>query len=260
MAETWVRLYGELGDFLPLSQRQRPLLRRWLVRTSVKDLIEGLGVPHTEIELLLANGRPVGFDYLVQDGDRIAAYPPFRSLDVSGLSLVRPTPPGTLRFVADGHLGALARYLRMLGLDTLYRPDYDDATLAQISHDEDRVLLTRDHQLLMRNIVRYGYWVRETWPKRQLLEVLRRYAPGEAIRPFSRCLRCNGPLEPVDKQAIAHLLEPDTRRYYDAFWRCSACQHIYWPGSHHARMRAWIDQVLRELPAPSTGDGAAGEV
>lgn len=247
MAETWIRLYGELNDFVRPELRQRPILRRWDVSPSVKDLVEGLGVPHPEIDLLLANGRSVGFGYLVQDGDRISVYPAFRSVDLAQVSRVRPAPLPEIRFVIDGHLGRLAGYLRMLGLDTAYRNDYDDETLAQVSHDEGRILLTRDHQLLMRSIVRNGYWVRATQPKEQLVEVAQRYGLLQVMRPFTRCLLCNVPLEPVSKHDVAHLLEPATRRHYDRFWRCPACQRIYWPGSHHKRMSTLIDELREKL-------------
>ncbi len=247
MGETWVRLYGELNDFVPLRLRQRPILRRWDVSPSVKDLIEGLGVPHPEVDLLLANGRSVGFDYAVEDGDRISVYPIFRRVDVSRISQVRPDPLPETRFVIDGHLGRLAGYLRMLGLDTAYRNDYDDATLAQVSHNEGRILLTRDQQLLMRSIVRHGYWVRATEPSEQLFEVAHRYGLIQVMRPFTRCLLCNVPLEPVSKHDVAHLLEPATRRHHDRFYRCPACQRIYWPGSHHKRMSALIDELCDRL-------------
>jgi uncharacterized protein len=250
VAETWVRLYAELNDFLPAAWRQRPILRQWDVRPSVKDLVEGLGVPHPEVDLLLANGQPVGFDYLVQDGDWISAYPRFRALDVGALSLVRPAPLAEARFVLDGHLGRLAAYLRMLGFDTLYRSDYGDEELAQVSHAEGRILLTRDQQLLMRSIVEHGYWVRATEPAQQLVEVARRYGLAEAIHPFTRCLRCNAELAPVGKQEIAHLLAPATRREHDAFRRCVGCGRIYWPGSHVARMQALIEELREGLEAP----------
>ncbi len=247
MAETLVRLYGELNDLVPRNLRQRALRRHWDVSPSVKDLIEGLGVPHTEVDLLLANGASVGFDYLVQEGDRVAAYPPFRSLEVGAISRVRPAPLAERRFVADGHLGALARALRMLGFDTLYQQDVADELLAQLSHAQKRILLTRDRQLLMRSIVEYGYWVRSTQPREQLLEVARRYELVGEMRPLARCLRCNGELAPVDKAAIEHLLEPATRRFYHAFSQCCSCGQIYWPGSHYARMMAWIKELRAAL-------------
>lgn len=246
MPRVWIRLYGSLNDFVPPSQRQRAIERQWDVSGAVKDIIEGLGVPHPEVDLILVNGRSVGFDYLVQDGDYISVYPSFYHLDIEGISQVRARPPQP-RFIADAHLGKLAGYLRMLGFDTLYRNDYDDETLAYLACAEERILLSRDHLLLMRNAVRYGYWVRSIWPEEQIREVLQRYDLASQVRPLSRCLRCNTLLEPIEKARIIHLLAPDTRRYYDTFYHCPGCQRIYWAGSHYQRMKAWLDSLLAEI-------------
>ncbi len=235
-----IRFYAELGDFLPASRRQIAFAHAVRDHVSVKDLIESLGVPHTEVDLVLVNGESVDFSYRVQDGDRISVYPVFESLDITPL-LREP------RFVLDTHLGKLAGYLRLLGFDTLYRNDYPDPLLVQISHQEHRILLTRDRGVLKHRLVTHGYYVWETAPLRQAVEVLRRFDLAGAITPFRRCMRCNGLLEPVAKDRVVDRLLPKTRQYYDEFQQCAGCGRVYWKGSHHERMRGLVESVRRQL-------------
>jgi uncharacterized protein with PIN domain len=216
----------------------------------VKDVIESLGVPHPEIDLVLVNGISVPFDHVVRNGDRIAVFPQFVVLDVHTLSRVRPRPLEVIRFVADVHLGKLARHLRLLGLDTVYRVDADDATLAEIAAREDRILLTRDQGLLKRRAVTYGYFIRDTRPHRQLVEVLRRFGPI-GLDPFSRCLRCNNVLREVPKSSVDAALLPRTRARYDQFMACGGCGRVYWKGSHWERLKRAIDAARVEAESPS---------
>ena len=246
MKQVWFRFYAELNDFLPAVKRQVAFAHSFEGRVSVKHLIEALGVPHPEVELVLVNGRSVDFSYLVQDGDQISVYPVFESMDIRPLVRVRPEPLREPRFVLDTHLGRLAAYLRMLGFDTVYRNDYADKALAQISSRESRILLTRDRGLLKRSEVTHGYCVRGTNPRRQLVEVLRRFDLFQAATPFTRCIRCNGSLRPVAKEAVSHRLQPKTRQYYNEFRICQACDRIYWKGSHYKRMRGFIQGVLEQ--------------
>ncbi|MBI3969581.1 MAG: Mut7-C ubiquitin/RNAse domain-containing protein [Chloroflexi bacterium] len=246
MAQVYVRLYAELGDFLRNGAGHTELVVGLERRTSVKDLIESLGVPHTEIDLLLIDGESVGFETIVESGARISAYPRFRSLDVSELTRVRPDTPAALCFVLDTHLGRLAAYLRLLGFDTLYRNDYADETLARISSEEGRILLTRDRGLLKRSVVKYGYHVWETHPERQLVEVLRRFELSGAAAPFHRCIECNGEIESVAKAEIADRLPPKTRQFYDEFRRCRSCDRVFWKGSHFERMERLVRQALAD--------------
>ncbi len=247
MPQAVFRFYGDLNDFLPYAQRQRSFTHCFEGRVSVKDMIESLGVPHPEVALILAHGAPVTFDYLVPDGVRLAVYPLFRARDVvpRELLLIPPLPDPPC-FVLDIHLGRLAAYLRMLGFDTLFPENYDDEHLARIAHDEQRVLLTRDQGLLKRKIVVFGYWVRATYPRRQLREVVRRFELADRVEPFKRCANCNGVLQPVDKTAVMHRLHPDTLRYYDSFRICPDCGRIYWKGSHYARMERIIADAIRK--------------
>ena len=238
-----VRCYAALNDFLPPARRQVTFDHAFAGRPAVKDLIEALGVPHPEVDLILADGSPVDFAHPVRDGERISVYPRFASLDVAPLALARPPDLPEARFVLDTHLGKLASYLRLLGFDTLYGTDCDDDTLARLAAGEARILLTRDRGLLKRGAVTHGYYVRATDPERQLVEVLRRFDLAGALAPFRRCLRCNGLLTPVRKEEVAERLPPKTRQYYDEFQRCQACGRIYWPGSHYRRMRRFVERV-----------------
>jgi uncharacterized protein with PIN domain len=243
------RFYAELNDFLPPNKKQRAFTQPFELNASVKDMIEALGVPHTEVDLILANGQSVGFDYPVQDGDQISVYPVFESIDISSLARVRPHPLRETRFVLDVHLGQLATYLRLLGFDTLYRNDYADADLARISSNESRILLTRDRGLLKRSVITHGYCLRTTSPRQQLIDVLRRFDLIESIAPFQRCLECNGLLQPVDKATIIGQLPPKTKQFYDEYRRCRDCERIYWQGSHYQRMQRFVEGVLREVPS-----------
>lgn len=241
-----LRFYAELNDFLPPSRRQTAFVHPLTGKTTVKDLVEALGIPHTEIDLILVNGEPVDWTRTVHDGDRISVYPVFESIDISSLVRLRPRPLRVPRFVLDVHLGKLAAYLRMLGFDTLYRNDWDDEDLAHLASSERRILLTRDRGLLRRSAVTHGYYVRETVPRRQVVEVVRRFDLAGLIQPFARCMRCNGLLCRVPKQEVSDLLPPRTRRYYDTFFRCADCGRIYWHGSHVQRMQGLIDHVRQE--------------
>lgn len=244
MASVSLRFYGALNDFLPASRRQKTLVYAVEGRQSIKDLVEAIGVPHPEIGLLAVNGETVGFGRLVNDGDRIAVYPPFSAFDTGDAVQLGPPPQRDPRFVADVHLGRLTAYLRLAGFDTKYRTDSTDHELVATSAGEDRTLLTRDVGVLKHRAVQRGYFLRETQPARQFVEVLRRYDLAVLAAPFTRCLRCNSPLQAVSKDRVENLLPSRTREHYREFSRCPACARVYWPGSHYARMRLFLDTAL----------------
>jgi len=238
-----IRFYEELNDFLPQQQRKREFSQTLKKERSIKDLIESIGVPHTEISLIIVNGESVDFSYLVKNGDQISVYPVFESLDISSLKHCQSKPIRNARFVLDVHLGRLAAYLRMLGFDTFYRNDYDDPELAEISANEHRILLTCDRRLLMRKQITHGYFVRQRQPKSQLLEILKRFDLYNKQQPFTRCMHCNGITRPVNKQKIETQLLPKTKKYYDEFFQCETCHNIYWKGSHYLRMKKMIAEI-----------------
>jgi hypothetical protein len=248
MSAARFRFYAELNDFLPEEKRGKELTRHFSVSGSVKDFVESFGVPHTEVDLLLANGKPVDFSYLVCDGDRVSVYAVFESLDIASISRVRPAPLRALRFVLDVHVGRLAAYLRMAGFDTLYGNEASDAELAGIVAREGRVLLTRDRYLLMRTAVDRGYWIRSTQPKQQLLEVVKRFDLAGSMRPFTRCLQCNTLLEEASRESVLERLPPKVVDK-DNFRICPTCRRVYWEGTHHEGMRKLLRWVNKNVSA-----------
>ena len=249
MSAARFRFYAELNDFLPDENRGKELTRYFSVSGSVKDFVESFGVPHTEVDLVLANGNPVDFTYPVRDEDRVSVYPVFESLDIAAVSRVRPAPLRALRFLLDGHVGRLAAYLRMGGVDALYGNQASEAERASIVAREGRVLLTRDRYLLTRTAVDRGYWVRSTEPKQQLLEVVKRFDLAGSMRPFARCLECNTILEEASRESVLERLPPKIREK-EVFRVCPSCQRVYWEGSHHERMSQLLRWVKANVPWP----------
>ncbi|MFP4430493.1 MAG: Mut7-C RNAse domain-containing protein [Spirochaetota bacterium] len=244
MYRALIRFYQELNEFLTEEQRFRTLECELIGNPGVKDLIESFGVPHTEVDLVLANSEPVDFAYQVQDGDRISVYPVFESLDIQGVSRVRSRPLRRPAFVLDVHLGRLAALLRLLGFDTLYRRDYDDPEIVRIALEEGRIILTRDQGILKRKAVTHGYFVRSRDPEEQAREVIRRFDLSERVAPFSRCLVCNNLLESVDADEVAGELPPGVRGLHREVTRCAGCGRYYWPGTHYESLREAVSRIM----------------
>lgn len=242
-----VRVYAELNDFLQQESRGLTLRRPFQPHQTVKDVLEAMGIPHTEVDLIVVNGKPEDFTHRSGAGDRIAAYPTFEALDIGSTTRLRPVPLRDPRFVVDVNIGRLARLLRLLGFDVWWSSDADDETLVDISLAQRRTLLTRDRALLKRRIITHGVFVHSDDPEEQTLEVIRRLDLSERLAPFTRCLLCNGELVAVRKEEVIDRLEPLTRRYYTDFCRCADCGRIYWPGSHHARMLRLVERLCEQL-------------
>jgi uncharacterized protein with PIN domain len=236
------QFHGSLSFFVRNSTISRTLREK----TSVKDAIESCGVPHPEVDLIRNNGVPVPFEHcLVADA----------VIDVFGVNDSPARPEEALQrrrvmtFVADGHLGKLARDLRLLGFDVLYDRDATDSWLAATCSDE-RALLTRDRRLLMHKVARHGYCPRSHDPAEQIVEVIRRFDLMELVIPFTRCLHCNTPLAKVEKAQVLDQLEPLTKVYYNDFRRCPGCDKIYWSGSHFEKLEARLLQIRNALGVP----------
>ena len=228
---------------MPPDQQYRTLEREFFVASMVKDLIESFGIPHTEVDLITANGESVDFSYRVHNGDRIAVYPMFEAFDITPVLRVRPEPLRDTKFVLDVHLGKLAAYLRMLGFDTLYRSCYSDPELVHISVTDTRILLTRDRGLLKHSDITRGYWLRETNSRAQLLEVTHRFDLARSLRPFTRCMACNGVLQTVMKDSVEDEIPPRIAELHEEYKRCPICHRIYWKGSHYEKMQRLVEAI-----------------
>ncbi|MFN6961761.1 MAG: Mut7-C RNAse domain-containing protein [Rhodocyclaceae bacterium] len=234
------RFYAELNAFLAPHRRQRAFTARLARAATVKHMCEACGVPHTEIAFIFVDGEPATFRRLLHDGERVAVYPAFSRFDLSPLVPLNAPPPGIPRFIADSHLGGLTRFLRMAGFDCPFRNDYDDREIATLAQQENRIVLTRDTQLLMQRRIQHGAFVHALRTEAQFTEIVHRFALTPHLRPFTRCLLCNVPLVEVTKDAVLDQLPPSVRERQQQFRRCPQCLRIYWPGSHWERMRAML--------------------
>lgn len=244
MVTATFRFYGGLNDFLAPARRQQAFDSPCARSATTKHMIEALGVPHTEVELLLVNGTPALFDRLLCDGDRVAVYPQFAAIDVESPARLRVPLPPVRRFVADAHLGGLARLLRMAGVDTLYDNNFNDDEIAAIAASDARIVLTRDRELLKRRGIVHGCYVHALRPAAQLVEVAGRLGLGNSAAPFTLCLHCNAPLRTVDKSQVLDQLPATVRAHHHEFSTCDRCHRVYWKGSHWKRMSALLDASL----------------
>lgn len=238
--EIEVRIYAELNDFLPAERRQRPFRHAFTGTPAVKDTIEAIGVPHAEVDVIFVDGRSVDFAHRLRGGERVAVYPVFERFDVSDVTRLRPAPLRVPRFVADVHLGKLARYLRLLGFDTVWHRELEDREIIDVALDQRRIILTRDKGILKNGRVTHGYWLRSVEPMAQLEEVVAALDLANGIRPYSRCLECNALLQAISRAKAAAFVPLPVILVFRDFRRCRGCARFYWRGSHRKRLDAVI--------------------
>jgi uncharacterized protein with PIN domain len=238
------RFHGTLQDFIARERRGRDFEYQCARAATVKHAVEALGVPHTEIGPLTVNGHAATLSRIVRAGDHVEAHP----VDVQEADL--GSEP---LFIADAHLGGLARLLRMLGFDTVYHNHITDRELIAIAASERRIILTRDRELLKCREVLRGMFVRALKPEAQLRETVRRWNLVHRQRPFSLCLHCNLRLEAIDRDTAAASVPEAIRKRYAAFARCPGCNRIYWPGSHWERMSLMLDSALSGNASAESG-------
>jgi len=239
-----IRFYEELNDFLPVKRKKVQFEHSFFGQPTIKDIIESLGVPHTEIDLILADGKSVDFSYIPKENILISVYPVFESIDIKDVTLLHPEPLRTIRFILDVHLGKLARYLRVLGFDTVYENDLQDNVIIEKALEEERIILTRDIGILKNGKVTHGYWIRSQNSREQLKEVVQRFDLHDRFKPFARCTNCNSLIDPIEKEEVVKLLKPRTKKEFQNFYQCTGCKKIYWHGSHYEDMMRFIDSFV----------------
>ena len=242
----YFRFYAELNDFLPRQKQFVTFPYSFFGNPSVKDAIEALGVPHTEVDLILINQKSVDFSYRLQESDFISVYPVFEMFDITTATRLRPAPLRVTKFILDVNLGKLARKLRLLGFDTLYSNLYQDKEIVETALSEERIILTRDIGLLKNKKITHGYWIRSTDSDSQIREVVRRFDLYSSIHPFQICLKCNGRIKSIAKEQVRNRLLPNTKKIFNEFFICDKCDAIYWKGSHYKGMLEYIARIRSE--------------
>src|SRR5690606_23543825 len=240
------RFHAPLDALLRPAQRGRTFDWCCAENATAKHAIEALGVPHTEVGMILVDGRATGLGHLLRETDAIDVFPALPATPAPG----EPPP----RFLADAHLGGLARRLRLLGFDTALARDAPDHSLADLAEGDGRILLSRDRELLKHRRVAHGRYVRARSTDEQLREIVAHFGLRERMRPFSRCLECNAPLRPARRAAVADPVAPRVAEEQPGFTPCTGCGRVYWPGSHWRRLRAVVDA----LADAADGDCCAG--
>lgn len=252
MPKIFIRFYEELNFFIPEDMRKQDIEVPFNDRRSVKDVIESMGVPHVEVDIILVNGASVDFSYIVNDNDRISVFPVFGSLDISGVTRLTLSPLDDTRFVLDVHLRKLARTMRLLGFDADYEDDRDDDLLAVIAATENRILLTCDRRLLMRKIIPRGIIVRSRNPEHQIVEVIRRLELRDLVNPLTRCVECNGIIREADINSPGFILLKNdipegVLEWCTEYFICNSCGRLYWHGSHYDKLKVKVTGILKVI-------------
>jgi len=244
MPKVTFRFYEELNDFLPKYRRKADFETMFKGKRSIKDMIESLGVPHTEVDLILVDGKSVDFNYILQDKDRVSVYPVFESLNITNVTHLRKIPLRRNKFIADINLGNVVKYMRALGFDLFFDSLLSTREIIEISKRENRIILTKDSKLLKFKDVSHGIFIRPGKTTEQIRRIINYLDIKDDIKPFSRCLQCNTLLDVVPKEKILNKIPPMTIEFYDEYVQCQSCDKIYWKGTHFINMMKILKQIL----------------
>jgi len=244
MPKAIFRFYEELNDFLPVHRQKTDFEIDFIGKRSIKDMIEALGIPHTEVDLILINGKSVDFNYILNAEDRVSVYPVFESLNIENVTHLRKIPLRSTKFIANVNLGDITNYLRLLGLDVYHDPSLSSQEIIKISKNENRIILTKSRKLLKFKEVTHGIFIRPGKTEEQVKRIIDSLDIKNQIKPFSRCLRCNNLLEKIPKENILDRIPPRAKEFYNEYTHCTSCDRIYWKGTHYIKMQNVIDQIL----------------
>ncbi|MDX1618682.1 MAG: Mut7-C RNAse domain-containing protein [Balneolaceae bacterium] len=247
------RFLGSLNDHLPDTDSPEGLDIGFDLAPSVKDVIESAGVPHVEVYGIRVNGEWKDFSYNLRDGDDVTVYPKERIPDPGRRFDLKPADRLPDRFVADLHLGKLARLLRLTGIDTLYDNELGDAEIVRLAEREGRAVLSRDIGLLKHGSLGFGYRPRSDDPDRQVVETLAYFELAHRLAPFSRCMACNGRLEPAASEEVEHRVPEGVKAWNEEYRRCATCGKIYWKGSHYEKLRQTVADIRTRLAKERQG-------
>ncbi|MBI5477101.1 MAG: twitching motility protein PilT, partial [Ignavibacteriales bacterium] len=225
------RFYEELNDFLPRERRKTDFEVDLKGKGSIKEMIEAIGVPHREIDLILVNGRSVDFNYILQDRDQISVYPVFESLNIEDIIRIRNAPLRRTRFIADVNIGEIVKYMRLLGFDVYFNPSLSIKEMIEISKRGKRIILTKSKNLLKFKDVTHGIFVRSDIVEVEIKGIMDLLDIKDNIRPFSRCLCCNSHLKTITKEEIEDRIPAKIKESYNEYYHCKilckSCDNIY---------------------------------
>jgi uncharacterized protein len=224
MAKGTFRFYEELNDYLPPHQKKVDVKAEFIGKRSIKEAIEDFGVPPSAVDLVLINGNPVDFRYILKDGDRVSVYPVFEKLNIQNVSMLRKSPLRKIQFIADVDLKDMVQLMRMLGFDTMFNSTHSVADIIEASKQENRVILTKRKELLKSRSVTHAVRVCPGTSIEQVRGVMDDLTINDRIKPFSRCLRCNTRLENRQTKEILHRISPETKRIFEKYLLCRLCR------------------------------------
>ncbi len=241
-----LRFYEELNRYLPKEKRKRQFDYHITKAVTIQEVLNDLGVPSSEIDLLLVNGESAGLDFVLHGNEHVSVYPRFERFNINDLTKIREKPLRELKFICDSHLGKLSKYLRMLGFDTLFANQNSIDQIIELSLSQNRIILSRNHRLVKHRLVTRSLWVRSFDPLEQIRDVVFQLDLQNSISPLTRCIVCNGRLEKIGKDKIQNRLEEETANNFNDFYICRQCGKIYWKGSHYNNMLTLIEtQILQ---------------
>lgn len=217
------RFYEELNDFLPGHRKKTDFEAEFNGKRSIKDIIEEIGVPHTEVDLVLINGKPADYNYIFQDGDRASVYPVFESFNIKNVTLLRRIPLRRIQFIADIHLKDMVKPMRMLGFDIDFNPSYTTQDIIRISEQENRIILTTRKGLITSTSVTHGMLIHSGTSMEQIKYVIASLDLKDRIKPFSRCLRCNSLLDSEFTGKSLNRITSETKSVREGDILCKSC-------------------------------------
>ncbi|MFC1941284.1 Mut7-C RNAse domain-containing protein [Chloroflexota bacterium] len=155
-----------------------------------------------------------------------------------------------LKFIVDHNVGKLAKWLRMMGYDTLFFEGSDDSQMVRVALDEGRVILTRDTQIMKRGLVTSGrlkaVLIKSDEPEQQIRQVIETLNLDSQFKPFTVCLECNQPLVERSKEQVQDRVAPYVFRTQNQYMECPACHRIYWRGTHWQAMLKRLKKFIKD--------------
>jgi len=171
-AKATFRFYEELNDFLPSNRKKVDFDAMFSERKSIKEIIEGFGIPPTKVDLILINGKSVDFNYILKDGDRVSVYPVFERLNIQNVTQLRRVPLRRIQFIADTHLKKIVKPMRVLGFDIDFNGYYTLQEIIEKSIQEKRIILTTRKELKRSKSVTHCILMRPGTTRKQIKYVM----------------------------------------------------------------------------------------